>query len=264
MNELINTINDAFFRLESFLNGNLPNYEYFGFDSAFTKLFLEAKKENNFTYKNCKLIGQYYVLLNQLSVSIDKSDFSNQNAYENNNFIKVSEEIDNLQWERVEEFCEFSTDDEIEEYEHKFSITDILKKTNGEIDKLNKRKKIDSQIKLIDLFNSTESYNSVLSDLISHQFIRKNGENLEWTGSKLDTSVKPIKLLCILAVILGDKEYLKSSLKNNKITSAINNTFSNITISEQMYGQVKREFAELSAGSKINDYKSCFYFISPL
>ena len=132
INNILSSINDAFFRLESFLNGNLKEYKYFGFDSAFTKLFKEAKKLENFNYDNCKLIGEYYKLLSQLSHTLDKADFQNDFAFESKDLIKECTEIDNLSWERVGEFCEFSTQDEIDAFEKNFSINDILKKESNE------------------------------------------------------------------------------------------------------------------------------------
>ena len=125
--EIITEINNAFFRLESFMNGRLKNYQYFGFNEAFTKLFNEAKKPENFTYNNCKLIGEYWKLTEQIRVDYDKSDFENCEAYENEMFCKDCEEITYLNWERIEEFTAFSTSDEIAESERKFSITNINK-----------------------------------------------------------------------------------------------------------------------------------------
>ena len=127
LSELIEGINNAFFRIESFMNGKVNDYLHFGFNDAFTKLFFEIRKPENYTYANCKLIGKYYELTSQISFNYDKSDFENDNAYENEIFCKDCEEIMYLNWERVEEFCQFSTPDEIAEYERKFSITDIVK-----------------------------------------------------------------------------------------------------------------------------------------
>lgn len=125
--ELTTAINNAFFKLESFMNGTMTTYEYFGFNEAFTKLFNEARKPDNFTYGNCKLIGKYGALTLQIMVDFDKGDFENHDAYENEMFCKDCNEIEHLNWERIEEFTAFSTPDEIAEFERKFSITDILK-----------------------------------------------------------------------------------------------------------------------------------------
>lgn len=125
--EIITEINNAFFRLESFMNGSISNYQYFGFNEAFTSLFSEAKKPENFTYNNCKLIGKYWDLIEQIRVNYDRSDFKYTEAYENENFCKDCDEIMYVNWDRIDEFMVFSTPDEIAEAERKFSITDILK-----------------------------------------------------------------------------------------------------------------------------------------
>ncbi len=125
--EIITEINNAFFRLESFMNGSISNYQYFGFNEAFTSLFSEAKKPENFTYNNCKLIGKYWDLTEQIRVDYDRSDFKYTEAYENENFCKDCDEIMYVNWDRIDEFMVFSTPDEIAEAERKFSITDILK-----------------------------------------------------------------------------------------------------------------------------------------
>ena len=125
--EIITEINNAFFRLESFMNGSISNYQYFGFNEAFTSLFKKNKKPENFTYNNCKLIGKYWDLIEQIRVDYDRSDFKYTEAYENENFCKDCDEIMYVNWDRIEEFMVFSTPDEIAEAERKFSITDILK-----------------------------------------------------------------------------------------------------------------------------------------
>jgi|GEM_PF-3728746 len=128
--EITILLDNAFFQIESFMNGTKKEYTYFGFNDIFTMWFNEAKKTENFTFDNCKLIGQYYDLTSQISVDYDKSDFENADAYENEAFCKDCEEIMVLNWERSEEWCAFLTPDEIEESERKFSITDILKRKN--------------------------------------------------------------------------------------------------------------------------------------
>lgn len=124
--ELVTEINNAFFRLESFMNRKVINYPYFGFNGVFTKLFIEAQKPNNITYTNCKLIGDYWKLTEQIRVDYDKSDFENSEAYSNESFCKDCEEIINLNWERIEDFEAYLTPDKIAGSERKISIIDIL------------------------------------------------------------------------------------------------------------------------------------------
>lgn len=122
-------INNAFYRLENFMNGTLNDYQYFGFNDAFTNIFKVVIKPENYTFENCKLIGEYWSLTEQIRIDYDKSDFENTDAYQNEMFCKDCEEIMHLNWERIDEFLAFSTPDEISESARKFSITDILKKT---------------------------------------------------------------------------------------------------------------------------------------
>jgi hypothetical protein len=126
--KIVTEINNAFFRLESFMNGTIMDYQYFGFKEAFINLFTEARKHENFNYDNCKLIGKYFQLTEQIRIDTDKGDYENcEIAIDNKMFCKDCNEILYLNWERIEDFEEFSTPDEITESERKYSITDILK-----------------------------------------------------------------------------------------------------------------------------------------
>ena len=125
--EIVSSINNAFYRLECFMNSKLNDYHYFGFNDAFTIFFEELKKPKNYTFKNCKLAGKYWELTEQLRIDFDQSNFENEDAFENDNFCKDSDEINFLNNDRIEEFSEFQTPDEIGESEHKYSILDILK-----------------------------------------------------------------------------------------------------------------------------------------
>ena len=126
--KIVTEINNAFFRLESFMNGTIMDYQYFGFKEAFINLFTEARKHENFNYDNCKLIGKYWQLTEQIRIDTDKGDYENcEIAIDNKMFCKDCNEILYLNWERIEDFEEFLTPDEITESERKYSITDILK-----------------------------------------------------------------------------------------------------------------------------------------
>jgi len=126
--KIVTEINNAFFRLESFMNGTIMDYQYFGFKEAFINLFTEARKHENFNYDNCKLIGKYFQLTEQIRIDTDKGDYKNcEIAIDNKMFCKDCNEILYLNWERIEDFEEFLTPDEITESERKYSITDILK-----------------------------------------------------------------------------------------------------------------------------------------
>lgn len=122
--ELTKRINSAFFKLEAFMNGSIDVYKYFGFNNIFTLLFAEIKKTENYTYENCKLINDYWKLTEQIRIDYDKASFDNDSAYDNDDYCKDCDEITYLNYERVEEFCEFRLSDE--SIERKFSNTDIL------------------------------------------------------------------------------------------------------------------------------------------
>ena len=139
--EVKDQINKAFFRLESYMNSKIDNYEYFGFDLAFTKLFAKVRMSENFTYENCKLIGEYWHLLERLRYDIDQGNYDAGNTIDNDDFEKDSGEIYKLAWDRCEEFSTFQTPDEIaeEEAELSFSITDVINKNISKPPKQQKR-----------------------------------------------------------------------------------------------------------------------------
>jgi len=213
--DVIKKINDAFFRLESFMNGTLLEYKHFNFDTAFTELFNLTKKHENYTPENCKRIGQYWVLTDQIRVDYDKSDFINTEGYDNKDFCHDCEEVMGINWERIDEFLAFSTHEEIEEYEKKKSISDIIKyESNTQISNLNKEdtlsknhsivekgrsskinhhsfkyKKINtSQSNLTDLLNSLKRVNLVHKETILKDFRKVFNDELitrpiVWTGN---------------------------------------------------------------------------------
>jgi hypothetical protein len=124
-NELIDEINRAFFRLEEFTSGRLGWYNYYGFNDAFTKLFIISKNPKYYSIHTCKLIGQYWMLLTRIDDDLNKADYENDTASTNEDFEKDCVEIGYLQWDRIEEFNHFTTQDEIDDYEKKFGIADI-------------------------------------------------------------------------------------------------------------------------------------------
>lgn len=126
-NHIITKINNAFFRLEAFMKGTINDYFHFDFSRAFTELFYYTRKPDNFTYDNCKRVGQYWELTEQIRYDYDKSDFENHNAYKNKAFCKDCEILMSINWDRIEEFTSFSTPDEIEEQNKKKSVSDLMK-----------------------------------------------------------------------------------------------------------------------------------------
>ncbi len=124
---VINKLNNAFFRLEAFMNGTTSNYKHFDFNTAFTELFYLTKKPEYYTFENCKLIGEYWQLTAQISIDFDKSDFTNIAAYKNKAFCNDCNRIISIHWDRLEEFKEFQTQDEIDEQTKKKTVSNIIK-----------------------------------------------------------------------------------------------------------------------------------------
>ncbi len=75
--KVVQKLNDAFFKLEAFMNGTINNYKHFDFNTAFTELFYFTRKAENYTYDNCKRVGQYWGLTEQIRVDYDKTNFDN-------------------------------------------------------------------------------------------------------------------------------------------------------------------------------------------
>uniref|UniRef100_UPI00404A0FA8 hypothetical protein n=1 Tax=Flavobacterium sp. TaxID=239 RepID=UPI00404A0FA8 len=125
--KVVEKLNNAFFRLEAFMNGSIKDYTHFDFNTSFTELFYFTRKPENYTYDNCRKIGQYWELTEQIRVDYDKTNFDNENAYDNKAFCKNCDVITSIAWNRLEEFIEFQTPDEIEEQTRKKSIADLMK-----------------------------------------------------------------------------------------------------------------------------------------
>lgn len=167
-NELVDSINNAFFRLESYMNGSLKEYSYYGFYDYFAILFIEAKKSHNFTLSNCQLISQYWALTEQISVDYDKSDFTNQDAYDNVDFCKDCEEIAFLNYHCIEDFNAFITQDEIDLANKKFSISEIIKNSDTNHSMANDKIKLDSNFSSSNYMNFEKS----LIDKINNGMLR--------------------------------------------------------------------------------------------
>lgn len=172
--ELTKRINSAFFKLEAFMNGSIDVYKYFGFNNTFTLLFAEIKKTENYTYENCKLINDYWKLTEQIRIDYDKASFDNDSAYDNDDFCKDCDEITYLNYERVEEFCEFRLSDE--SIERKFSITDILQNSEISHKQTGKKSTKTKQPILLDFLNNSSDL-SLFVD-IQKEFKHYEGKRL--------------------------------------------------------------------------------------
>lgn len=128
-NHIITKLNNAFFRLEAFMKGSISDYFHFDFNRAFTELFYYTRKVENYTYDNCKRVGEYWQLTEQIRRDYDQSDFENLEAYKNKAFCKDCEILMSINWDRIEEFTSFATPDEIDFETRKKSISDLMKPT---------------------------------------------------------------------------------------------------------------------------------------
>jgi hypothetical protein len=129
--KVVEKLNNAFFRLEAFMNTSVNQYNQFDFNTAFTELFYLTRKVENFTYDNCRLIRKYWELTEQIRVDYDKSTFDNENAYKNKAFNFDCNTITSISWDRNNEFNSFQTPDEIEEQTKKKSISDVIKSSQN-------------------------------------------------------------------------------------------------------------------------------------
>jgi len=128
--KVVKKLNDAFFKLEAFMSGTINDYKHFDFNTAFTELFYFTRKAENYTYENCKRVGQYWGLTEQIRVDYDKTNFENVKAYNNKAFCHDCDVITSIAWDRIEEFNSFQTPDEVEEQTRKKSISDLIKPTS--------------------------------------------------------------------------------------------------------------------------------------
>lgn len=139
---IIARINDAFYKLESFMNGSLSEYRYFDFNLEFTKLFSEVEKYQNHTPENLALIDRYWVYMQNLSIDFDRGPIKNEDVWGNVDFEKVVNDLNHLHWNRIEEFSQFFPD-----YEEpkSLSILDII----GDYSENNRSEFLDPQKNVI-------------------------------------------------------------------------------------------------------------------
>lgn len=124
---VVKKLNDAFFKLEAFMTGAINDYKSFDFNTAFTELFYFTRKSENFTYDNCKCIGEYWQLTEQIRRDYDHADFENTKAYKNKAFCRDCNVITSIAFDRVEEFANFATPDEVNFETRKKTISDLMK-----------------------------------------------------------------------------------------------------------------------------------------
>jgi hypothetical protein len=128
---LIDEINNAFYRLEKFMKGDILEYKSYLFNDAFTLLFNELNKLENVNIKYDSITNTYWSFMNQLDYAYDKGEFENQEAYANEHFNRDCNEISYIQWHRMEELNGKSDLDD-----YKFEVPSIISMFNNpEIEK---------------------------------------------------------------------------------------------------------------------------------
>jgi hypothetical protein len=125
---IISEINNALYRLEKFMDGTVLNYKSFLFNDYFTLFFNELNKLENVNVKNHKLRDGYHYFLSQLYYAYDKSEFKNQDAYENEDFNRDCNELFYINDNRS---SEFGIDVNLDDY--KFEMPSILEIVNDTI-----------------------------------------------------------------------------------------------------------------------------------
>jgi hypothetical protein len=235
--KVVNKLNNAFFRLEAFMNGSVNQYNHFDFNTAFTELFYFTKKVENFTYDNCKLIGKYWELTDQIRVDYDKSTFNNHKAYNHKAFCNDCNVITTIAWDRLEEFNSFATPDEIEEQTKKKSISDVIKssQSNKTIKEVVETLKIETQLEETNpyprIFTTTKAFNKFKNlveefgkgnqDLANFSFVfhRMKKDNL------IFKDLKQIEYIDFLSFFEINLDRLKpiSQLGNNDLRESIYN-----------------------------------------
>ncbi|MBU0942120.1 MAG: hypothetical protein KKD36_11895 [Bacteroidetes bacterium] len=235
--KVMQKLNDAFFKLEAFMNGVLSDYNKFDFNTSFTELFYLTRKSENYTYENCKRIGQYWELTEQIRVDYDKSNFKNEGANNNKAFCHDCNEITSIAWDRIEEFNSFQTPDEVEEQTRKKSISDLIKPTttiqevievkiqeqeSNLTSETNPYPRIFTSNKAFDKFNNLyDQFKKSNQDLANYSFVyhRMKKDNL------IFKDVKQLEFIDLLSSLEINLDRLKpiSQLGNNDFREGIYN-----------------------------------------
>lgn len=230
--ELVEKINNAFYRLESYMSGTLMDYQYFGFNDIFTILFNEGKKPKNYTPDNCGLIGKYWQLTEQIRIDYDKANFDNTDAYDNESFITDCNEIEHLSWERIDEFTEFSAPDKVKETESRFSIMNIInpsKTRNQPIETKEHKKEVFEFLNNFDTVDTSKIYDHFKVNLVDKKLL----------------SEKVLKLYLVAAFQEKKPPTKLFNFENNMIKKDITHIFYQYYISAgKPYGRQK-EYAGL-------------------
>lgn len=124
LKECTELINEAFFKIEMFMNGNQKIYQYFGFNDHFTKLFQLVNEMKNYTLENWDLVSDYLILATDIDYTHDKGIDIVPSAFDNDFFNSDCNELSTLINYRMHEFSRFNN---TPNYEFKrTTIVDLL------------------------------------------------------------------------------------------------------------------------------------------
>lgn len=121
-NDVINELNLELLKLESFMEGKYVTYNYFDFDHAITKLFFLASRFEHYQFNFTNYINKYYEIMSTIANDFDKGEYENNDAAGNYDFIKVITDLEEILYDRVNEFELFAKS----EQPKKPTIKDLL------------------------------------------------------------------------------------------------------------------------------------------
>lgn len=206
---IISDINNAFFRLEKFMQGSVSVYQSFLFNDAFTLFFNELNKVENVNARNLKLRDSYLNLLCDIDYAFDKSELKNQVAYQNKDFLRDCNEIGYLHFHRATEFG-------IDAYDYQFkipSITEIVKNASNET--------IEQKINpVLEITNSAKKELKNNNQTLSRGLIEKLDFNLE---NLINLGATPEVIKYSFEQWVTSNEDILIDFKNNKIYAGIIN-----------------------------------------
>lgn len=214
--EVVTALNDAFFRLERYMNGKLPDYEGFPFTRYMLILFIKTRETANYNYANCKLIGKYWWVVQQVIIDVQKGDYETYAADHNDDFDDAYGDLKTIAEDYVHEFISFATEDEITEETKKHSITDVVAhiKTSEEAKSGKKSadlaglplkkffKKIkDCSITQLEILNHVESLTEMklsklkllATDFNVYFYPRKEEEEAKYSLENIDAAIKDLQ-----------------------------------------------------------------------
>ena len=179
---IISEINNAFFKLEKYMNGSISGYQKFFFNDAFTIFFNELNKIENVTIANNTLRDKYFNYMSDLYYVYDKGELKNKNAYNCPEFNRDCNEIFYIRYFRLEDFA-LGIDLEEPKFEMP-SIVDIVKDLKEEPNHDTATKKTTQKTKIGDKWHALlylieiEVYKKQIPTNVDGAFIKSEIEQI--------------------------------------------------------------------------------------